>query len=99
MKYFLLIGLISMPVFAATKPAEKTVKIEQVRSIDYDKGEATVTFWGTNQVYRFEEKAAIMPCLENAHKAKKEVVLQMNQEAKVIENCKLYGGGDPKLSI
>ncbi len=92
MKYLLLFAFISMPVFAA-------VNIEKVRSIDYDKGEATVTFWGTNHVFRFEEKAAIMPCLENAHKAKKEVVLEMNQESKVVESCKLYGGGDPKLSI
>lgn len=89
MKILILIGLISIPVFAATKPAEKTIMLETVRSIDYDDGEASVTFWGTNHVYRMPENASVMPCLWNGMKAKKKVALEMNEDAKFIKDCKL----------
>ena len=89
----LIFGLISLPLFAAVK----SMKIDQVRSIDYDDGEATITFWSTNQVYRLPENASVMPCLENGQKAKKQVVMEVNQDAKIIQSCKLYGGGNPRL--
>ncbi len=93
MKLFILLILVSLPLVAAVKSA----KIDQVRSIDYDKGEATITFWSTNQVYRLPEDALVMPCLQNAQKAKQKVVLEMVPNTKVIRSCKLYGGGNPQL--
>jgi hypothetical protein len=71
--------------------------IDLVRSIDYEKDEATITFWSTNQVYRFPAYATVMPCLENAQKAKKQFVMEVNKGAKLIESCKLYDGGKPRL--
>ncbi len=93
MKILILMSFISLPLLAAVKP----IMIDQVRSIDYDKNEATVTFWSTNQVYRLPANALVMPCLQNGKKAKQKVVMQMNNDAKLIESCKLYGGGNPGL--
>lgn len=93
MKILILMSFISLPLIAAVKP----IMIDQVRSIDYDKGEATITFWSTNQVYRLPESASVLPCLQNGEKSKQKVVMEVNKDAKIIESCKLYSGGNPKL--
>lgn len=93
MKMIIILSILSLPVLSAVKP----IMIDQVRSIDIDKDEATVTFWSTNQVYRLPANAAVMPCLQNGEKAKQKVVMEVNRDANVIESCKLYGGGNPRL--
>ena len=93
MKFFILMSIVSLPLFGAKKP----LMIDKVRSIDFEKDEAIITFWSTNQVYRLPANATVMPCLENAQKAKKQVVMEVNEDAKLIESCRLYGGGKPRL--
>lgn len=92
MKIFLFpLLLLSMTAWSQ----DDVVRVEKVRSIDYENDEATVTFWGTNQVYRLPSNDKIIPCLDNAQKAQMEVALKMKKDAPVIEACKMYNGGIP----
>lgn len=93
MKMLYVIVLFSTPLLAQ----QKSVRIDQVRSIEYNNGEVIVSFWKNNQVFRLQDNSHLLPCLENGWKAEKEVVMGMNKDAKVILNCKLYGGGIPRL--
>ena len=51
-----------------------------------------VTFWSTNQVYRLPANTSVMSCLQNGEKTKQKVVVEVNQDEKLIESCKFYTG-------
>lgn len=93
MKYLFLFFLLFVSFFANS---QRSNVIYTVRSVDADNGKVMVTFWEDNQVYRFEKNSKVLPCLENAYKAKMKVDLVMNKRSDVIEDCKLAGGGFPK---
>jgi hypothetical protein len=93
MKYFLTLMMISTVSWAQADQ----IKIEKIRSIDYEDNEATITFWGTNRVHRMPANNKNIPCLDNAHKSEMEVALVMKQDSDVIEDCKLYNGGVPNF--
>jgi hypothetical protein len=90
-----LLFFLFLPLMALAQ-VQRSMEIHSVRSIDYKDGEATVTFWDDNKVYRLDEKAKVMPCLENGWKAPKEVVIGLDEKGNIL-NCKLYGGGFPQL--
>ncbi len=81
MKY-LVVFLISLPTFAARFA-------DDVRSMDLHKGEIAVTFFTRAQVHRIPAGSAVIPCLENGFKAKKPVVVMVNDENGNIVECKL----------
>jgi hypothetical protein len=88
MKTIVILLAVSLSAWAQ----ETSTKIDQVRSMEFKSGTATVTFWSSNQVYRIPRNSRFIPCLENAWKADKDVVLTINKDANVLTGCKLYGG-------
>lgn len=87
MKYLLLF-LVSLPVCAAFE----TSAIESVRSIDHSADETMVTFWGNNRVFRLSPDHASVPCIENAAKAAKQVVVSIDTRGGHIKDCKIFSG-------
>lgn len=94
MKYILILLVISGFSYAQEENKDR-IKIEKVRSVDYGPEEATVTFWGTNQVYRLPLNDKVMPCLDNGWKSELEVALKMKGDSDAIVGCRLYNGGIP----
>jgi hypothetical protein len=89
MKTIVLFLAVSLSAWAQ----ESSTKVDQVRSFQIKSDTATVTFWGSNQVYRIPGNSRLIPCLENAWKTDKEVLLMFNKDANVLMGCKLYSGG------
>lgn len=89
MKAFILLFLISLPVFA-----KRSTVMYTVRSVEAQGDEVMVTFEENNQVFRFHKGARVLPCLENAYKSGKKAVLWMNKKADVIVSCKLNDNQD-----
>ncbi len=83
MKYlFLLPILISFSTYASRFA-------DDVRSFERNGDEITVTFSSHSRVHRLDEKNAMIPCLENAFKAKKPVDVIVNDKDGRVMDCKL----------
>lgn len=91
MKTILFLLVISLVAWAQ----ENTLKIDQVKAVDYQDETATITFMRDDQYFYLPTNSSVLPCLDNAWKAEKQVVLLMHKDGKRILECKLYGGGYP----
>lgn len=74
--------LVSLPTFAARFA-------DDVRSIDLNRDEVSVTFKNHAQVHRFPASSSVMPCLKNGYLAKKPVDVTVSDESGAIVDCKL----------
>lgn len=82
MKFFILIFILSPTAFAS--------KIrDDIRSLERNGNEITMTLKAHADVYRFPASSIAYPCIENAFKANKPVDLVMNDESKRILECRL----------
>lgn len=81
MKYLIAL-FISLPTFAARFA-------DDIRSLDHNKNEVTVTFSTHTQVHRIPASSHVLPCLENGFKAKKPVDVVISDESGNIIECKL----------
>lgn len=75
--------------------AQDKIKIDKVRTVEFEGDEATITFWSMNQVFRMPANSKTIPCLENAWKAEQDVALKMAENTNAIKDCRLYNGGIP----
>lgn len=92
MKTLILFVLLLFPVISFSQYKEV---IDEVRTIELVGDTFMITFWGNNRVFNITERNRVIPCLEDAYKAHKKVVLLMDQEAGLIHNCKLFAGELP----
>ncbi len=83
MRYFLLFTL-TIPFFA-----QASRFADDVRSIEHNGDEVTVTFSSHNRVHRLKGNSRTIPCLENAFKAKKPVDVVVNDKDGDVLDCKL----------
>ncbi len=81
MKFLILFALLTTTAFAS--------KIrDEIRSLERDGDEVTMTLKSRAEVFRFPA-GQTFPCLDNAHKANKPVDLVMNDKDKRVLECKL----------
>ena len=89
MKY-LFFSLLTFSAMASTSTA-----VDKIRTMKIEKGTYTVTLWNNNSVLRVSDKSKVVPCLENADKAKMHVAVTIDSEKNTITDCKLFSGPHP----
>ncbi|MES2525705.1 MAG: hypothetical protein V4598_01405 [Bdellovibrionota bacterium] len=83
MRYLFLLSLFfTLPTYAARFA-------DDVRSLEHDGDEVTVTFSSHSRVHRLTGNHRFIPCLENAYKAKKPVDVVVDDKDGNVTDCKL----------
>lgn len=79
MKY-LMLSFICFSALAVT-----STSVDKIRSLEIEKGTYTLTLWNNNKVFRLSDKDQVVPCLENADKAKMHVAVTFDSDKNKIE--------------